>query len=83
MKKITIFALNHRVVKVNAEAIKMDVVDPSSPLSYETAAHGGCSILVDKILDKKLKKELENLQIDLKKQNGFGTILACVNEVQK
>jgi len=74
MKEITIFALNHRVVKVNAEAIKMDVVDPSSPLSYETLAYGGCSIVVDKIRDKKLKKELENLQIHLKKQNDLGTI---------
>lgn len=82
MKEITIFALNHRVVKVNEEAIKMDVIDPS-PLSYETIAHGGCSIVVDKILDKKLKIELENLQIHLKKQNDFGTILACVNKVQK
>ncbi|MCF6245073.1 MAG: hypothetical protein L3J43_08545 [Sulfurovum sp.] len=83
MKEVTIFALGHKIVKISDEAIKMDVVNPESPASYGSVAHGGCSIVVDKIQDKILKKELEDLQIHLKKQNSFGTILACVNKVQK
>lgn len=83
MKEVTIFALGHKVVKINDEAIKMDTVNSESQASHGSVAHKGCSILVDKIKDKILKKELENLQIYLKKQNNFGTILACINKVQK
>ncbi len=83
MKEVTIFALGHKVVEINDEALKIDVIDPKSPYSIGSVAHGGCSIIVDKVQDKTLKKELENLQIHLKKQNGFETILACINKVQK
>jgi len=80
MKEVTIFALGHKRMKINNKAIKMDVANPESPASCGSVAHGGCSILVNKVRDKKLKKELENLQIHLKKQNDFGTILACINK---
>ena len=83
MKTVTIFVMGHKIVNINDEAIKMDVISRKSSFSVGSVEHGGCSILVDKVQDKKLKKELEYLQIDLKKQNGFGTILACVNQVQK
>lgn len=83
MKAITIFALGHRVVKINKDALKMDVIKPTSAYSIGSVAHGGCSLLVDKVQDKKLKRELKNLQIHLKKQNDFGTILACINKVQR
>lgn len=83
MKKVTIFALGHKIVKINDEAIKMDVVNPKSPASYGSVAHHGCSIVVDKVQNKILKKELEDLQIHLKEQNSFETILACVNKTQK
>ncbi len=82
MQEVIIFALGHKKMKINNEAIKMDVVNPKSPASYGSVAHVGCSILVNKVKDKKLKKELENLQIHLKKQNNFGTVLACMNKVQ-
>lgn len=83
MIEITIFALDHRVVTINKDAIKMDVVDPKLPYSTGSVAHGGCSILIHKVKDKKLKNELEKLQVHLQKQNGFGTLLACINKVQK
>ena len=80
MQEVIIFALGYKRMKINNEAIKMDVVNPESPASYGSVAHSGCSILINKVKDKKLKKELENLQIQLKKQNKYDTILACVNK---
>jgi len=83
MKSVTIFAMGHKIVKINDEAIKMDIIDEESPTSYGSVTHSGCSIIIEKVQDKQLKKELEDLQKHLKKQNKFDTILACVNKERK
>jgi len=80
MKSVTIFAMNHKTVELNDEAIEMAEISKDSPLSFGTVAHRGCKILIDKVKDKKLKKELENLQKQLKKKYAFDTILAYIYE---
>ncbi len=79
MKEVRIFALGHNIIDINKEAIKMDVANPDSPASYGSVAHNGCSILVNKVKDTKLKIELEKLQNNLQNQYGSSIIMAYVN----